>query len=219
LRSFKNSLNKTACADWLGYLNFFCACTEAVSYHCGFLKLFTVPNSFPATIPVTKPSVQSAPHRVRAMIGMGANLGDAQTTLNLAIVSISAIESITLIAQSRFYASAPVDADGDDYVNAVIEIETTLEAIDLLHVLQKIETEFGRQRSYRNAPRTIDLDLLLYAQDQIALSELTVPHPRIAERAFVLLPLLQIDPEIVIPGLGLAAQFVDAVQDQRIHPI
>lgn len=121
--------------------------------------------------------------------------------------------------QSSLYRSAPFEAAGDDYVNAVVEIQTELGALPLLHYLQELELAFGRERPYRNAPRTLDLDLLLYGDEQISTASLTVPHPRMTERAFVLLPLLQIDPLVEIPGLGSAQEFASAVAKQVIQKI
>ena len=104
-----------------------------------------------------------------------------------------------LANRSSLYRSAPVDAGGPDYINAVIEVRTSLTAPDLLAQLQRIEQGAGRTRPYRNAPRTLDLDLLLYGSGSIASERLTVPHPRMGERAFVLLPLAEIAPQAVPP--------------------
>jgi 2-amino-4-hydroxy-6-hydroxymethyldihydropteridine diphosphokinase len=101
--------------------------------------------------------------------------------------------------QSSLYRSAPVEAGGPDYVNAVIEIRTALTAPGLLAQLQRIEQGAGRTRPYRNAPRTLDLDLLLFGSGSISSAQLTVPHPRMRERAFVLLPLAEIAPHAVPP--------------------
>ena len=156
---------------------------------------------------------------VSAFIGIGANLGDAAAQVRQAIAALAALPDTRLSAQSSLYGSAPMEADGDDYVNAVVRLDTTLPAPVLLAHLQAIEAAAGRERSYRNAPRTLDLDLLLYGAEQIELDHLTVPHPRMRARAFVLLPLLQIDPGVVIPGLGPAQQFAPLVADQRIHQL
>ncbi len=104
-------------------------------------------------------------------------------------------------------------------MNAVVELNTELTAIELLGHLQEIELSFGRERSYRNAPRTLDLDILLFGEQQIALDHLTVPHPRMSERAFVLLPLLQIAPHVLIPGKGEAQQFLQRVSGQSISAL
>lgn len=155
----------------------------------------------------------------RSYIGIGANLGNARTTVTQAIAALHALPDTRLTAQSALFRTAPVDADGDDYINAVAQLDTALDAHTLLHRLQALEAQFGRQRSYINAPRTLDLDLLLYGNDCIATPELTVPHPRMTMRAFVLTPLLQIDPLLEIPGHGQAHQFLPAVADQAITRI
>ncbi|MEH6434940.1 2-amino-4-hydroxy-6-hydroxymethyldihydropteridine diphosphokinase [Massilia sp. DD77] len=154
-----------------------------------------------------------------AYIGIGANLGDAQGNVLDAIARLGALPGATLIASSSLYRTAPIDSGGGDYVNAVASIETSLGAQALLEALQAIELAHGRERPYRNAPRTLDLDLLLYGDGTIATGTLTVPHPRMHERAFVLAPLLEIAPDAVIPGLGPAAGFVPRVADQFIARI
>ncbi|MDO4681561.1 MAG: 2-amino-4-hydroxy-6-hydroxymethyldihydropteridine diphosphokinase [Lautropia sp.] len=141
-----------------------------------------------------------------AWVGLGANLpshaGDPAETLSQAVATISALPGATLLAASSRYRSSPVDSDGPQYCNQVIRIRTTLGADALLRALQDIEQAFGRQRPYRNAPRTLDLDLLLYADEQRDGDVLTLPHPRMHERLFVLMPLAEIDPDIEIPGHG-----------------
>lgn len=156
---------------------------------------------------------------VQAYIGVGANLGDARRQVQDAIAQLHSLPETQFSTQSSLFRSAPIDADGDDYVNAVVQLETRLPAEDLLLALQAIEHDFGRQRSYVNAPRTLDLDLLLYGDQTIASTTLQVPHPRMTQRAFVLIPLLQIDPLIQIPGHGPAHQFAPAVTDQIIARI
>lgn len=156
---------------------------------------------------------------VTCYIGVGANLGDAQANVQAAIDSLATIAHTRLTGQSSLFRTAPIDAGGDDYVNAVARIETTLPAETLLAGLQDIEARLGRERTYRNAPRTIDLDLLLYGQEIISRAELTVPHPRMTERAFALIPLLQLDPLINVPGRGPAHSFVPGVAGQSITRI
>ena len=124
-----------------------------------------------------------------------------------------------MIAQSSQFRTAPVDASGDDYVNAVVQLATTLNAATLLGHLQRIEQVFGRERPFPNAPRTLDLDLLLFGQHQMDTATLIVPHPRLTERAFTLIPLLQLDPFLTIPGRGPALQFVAGVAGQVISKI
>jgi 2-amino-4-hydroxy-6-hydroxymethyldihydropteridine diphosphokinase len=154
-----------------------------------------------------------------AYIGLGANLGDAKATILHAIQKIAALANTQLSASSSLFVSAPIDADGSDYVNAVIQVKTTLSAHALLKCLQELELAFGRERPYHHAPRTLDLDLLLFGDEKICTEELTVPHPRMTERAFVLLPLLQLDPFIHIPGKGDAHQFAPAIAAQAIRKL
>jgi 2-amino-4-hydroxy-6-hydroxymethyldihydropteridine diphosphokinase len=153
---------------------------------------------------------------VTAFIGLGANLGDARATVQAALQRLAALPGTRLSARSSLFKSAPVDAGGEDYVNAVARIETTLAPTELLAQLMDIEQAYGRERPGVNAPRTLDLDLLLYGRERVATAELTVPHPRMTQRAFVLIPLLQIDPLIEIPGMGPAHNFVPDVAAQRI---
>ena len=141
-----------------------------------------------------------------AFIGLGANLGDAKAALLKALDDIKALPQARLLKASSLYRTAPVDAQGPDFINAVAQIETSLAPHELLKALQGLENAAGRERSYRNAPRTLDLDVLLCVDEQglvLQLDEecdglaLTLPHPRLRERAFVLLPLLEIAPELV----------------------
>jgi len=152
-----------------------------------------------------------------AFIGIGANLGDARQALKDAIVCLAQQVGITVLAKSSFYRTAPVDATGDDYFNAVVKVETSFTAPQLLRICHHIEDQFGRERPFHNAPRTLDLDLLLFGADRIDSEAMTVPHPRITERAFVLVPLVELDGELVIPGRGRAADFLPGVRDQRIE--
>ena len=156
---------------------------------------------------------------VLCYVGLGANLGDAKTNVQRAIVALGSLPTTRLRAQSSLFRTAPIAAIGNDYVNAVAAIDTKLSAAALLEHLQLLETDFGRTRSFTNAPRLLDLDLLLYGQQTIANTALTVPHPRLTERAFTLIPLLQLDPLITIPGAGPAHQFVPAVANQIIQKI
>ena len=152
-------------------------------------------------------------------IGIGANLGDAQDTVRQAIELLGQLPQTRLAAQSGLFSTAPVDAGGNDYVNAVVKLDTRLPPLELLHALQALEQDFGRERPYRNAPRTLDLDILLYGDHVISSEELIVPHPRMTQRAFVLIPLLQIDPFITIPKQGPAHTFVPGVAGQSIRKI
>jgi 2-amino-4-hydroxy-6-hydroxymethyldihydropteridine diphosphokinase len=141
---------------------------------------------------------------VTAYVGIGANLGDASATVALSIARLAQLENSELIGHSTPIETAPWQATGPNYINAVAEIKTTLSAHTFLRSLQAIENEFGRQRSYQNAPRTLDLDLLLYGSAIIQSLELTVPHPRMHLRNFVLMLLIEIAPDIRIPGRGSA---------------
>jgi 2-amino-4-hydroxy-6-hydroxymethyldihydropteridine diphosphokinase len=152
-----------------------------------------------------------------AYIGIGANLGDARANVLDAIARLASIGKV--VASSSLYRTAPIDSSGDDYINAVACVETTYEATDVLAQLRHIELAHGRERPYRNAPRTLDLDLLLYGDQQIALPHLSVPHPRMQQRAFVLAPLLEIAPDVAIPGLGPARDFLTSVAGQGIARI
>lgn len=160
---------------------------------------------------------------IEAFVGVGANLGDAQAAVRDALKRLGQLPHSKLLAASHLYRSAPVDSSGPDYMNAVARLETTLPAQALLLALQAIEQLHGRERPYRNAPRTLDLDLLLYGAEQIDTALLQVPHPRLCQRAFVLLPLLELAPDIVIPGVltggGRARQFVASVAGQSISKI
>jgi 2-amino-4-hydroxy-6-hydroxymethyldihydropteridine diphosphokinase len=154
-----------------------------------------------------------------AYIGLGANLGDAQNTVRLAIAALGTLPDTRSGFCSSLYLTAPIDADGADYVNAVAEITTMLSPADLLLALQHIERQSGRVRTYQNAPRTLDCDLLLYDQKIIHSATLQVPHPRMHLRAFVLVPLLEIAPEIVLPGIGPASSMLAAVSHQSIQKV
>ena len=150
---------------------------------------------------------------VAAYIGLGANLGDARATLEQALRDLDAAAGCRVLRRSSFYRTAPIDSHGPDYLNAVAEVETTLRAPDLLAALQAIEAAHGRERPYHNAPRTLDLDLLRFGSAHIESPALTVPHPRLHERAFVLLPLAELAPELVAP------EWLHAVAGQRIERI
>jgi len=150
-------------------------------------------------------------------VGLGANLGDAVATLQQALAELAALPGTRLQTVSSFYRTAPVDSSGPDYVNAVAELATTLEPEDLLRALQSIESAHGRLRPYRHAPRTLDLDVLLFGQRHIHTDTLTVPHPRLHERAFVLQPLAEIAPMLAVPGMAMAADLAAAITGQPIE--
>ncbi len=132
-----------------------------------------------------------------AYIALGANLGDACATVRWAAAQLAGLDTTVLLQCSSLYRTAPVDAAGPDFINAVAAIETSLTAPALLQQLQRLEQEAGRERPYRNAPRTLDLDVLLYGDASIDSPALVVPHPRMHERAFVLVPLAEIAPDKV----------------------
>lgn len=144
-------------------------------------------------------------------IGLGANLGDRGQALEQALQRLHASEGVQVQAVSSLYSSAPVDATGPDYLNAVARIDTSLEPQAFLELLQALELAAGRERPYRNAPRTLDLDVLLWGQSQLNTPTLTVPHPRMYERAFVLRPLQELAPECV------SAAHLAAVAHQRLQ--
>lgn len=156
---------------------------------------------------------------VLAYIGLGANLGDPRAALDAAVVALAALPDTTLRTMSSIYRSAPVDSGGPDYLNSVVLLATRLAPHALLAELQRIEQIQGRERPYRNAPRTLDIDLLLYGEQRIATPTLTVPHPRLHERAFVLLPLAQIAPQLTLPGRGRVADLLASVAGQRIDKL
>jgi 2-amino-4-hydroxy-6-hydroxymethyldihydropteridine diphosphokinase len=132
-------------------------------------------------------------------IALGSNLGDRATTLERAIAAMNSA-GIHMTRQSPFYVTEPVDAPGQAwFLNAVVEAETSLLPLQLLHALLKIERELGRRRITLHGPRTIDLDLLFYGSAVIRSHELEVPHPRLIERRFVLVPLAHIAPEFRHP--------------------
>jgi 2-amino-4-hydroxy-6-hydroxymethyldihydropteridine diphosphokinase len=140
---------------------------------------------------------QRAQTAVDAVIALGSNLGESIATVEQAIEALSTIPGIDRVAQSPLYRSAPYQAEGSDYINAVIKVRTHYNPHDLLRLMQAVELAYGRRRSTLNAPRTLDLDLIFYGSARIESQSLTVPHPRWSERAFVLLPLSTIAPERV----------------------
>lgn len=151
---------------------------------------------------------------LQAYVALGANLGQAAAAVRGALDALDRTPGLRLVRASSLYRSAPHEAQGPDFVNAVAEIATTLSAPDLLDALQAIETAAGRERPYRHAPRTLDLDLLFYGEGRIDSPTLTVPHPRWHERAFVLLPLTEIAPHRV-PAEALAAVAGQAIERLR----
>jgi 2-amino-4-hydroxy-6-hydroxymethyldihydropteridine diphosphokinase len=153
-----------------------------------------------------------------AYLALGANLGDAHATLEAACAAIAALPETRWQRRSSWYRSRPVESTGPDYVNGVAEVQTALAPLALLDALQAIELQHGRERPYRNAPRTLDLDLLLYGDLHLDSERLVIPHPRLAERAFVLLPLLELRPSLTWPGVpDLPAHAAELAQHQGIE--
>ena len=151
-------------------------------------------------------------HAVRAWLGLGANLGDRGAAMRQALQQLQGTPGVAVEQVSSLYASTPVDSHGPDYLNAVAQLVTSLSAHRLLLALQRLEQHAGRERPYRNAPRTLDLDLLLYGAPgvQIAMPDLIVPHPRMWQRAFVLAPLQELQPDWV-PAAQLAPLLAQGV--------
>lgn len=152
--------------------------------------------------------------QVLAFIALGANLGDAKGNVVAAIQAVSKLPDTQVLRVSSLYRTAPVEAIGPDFVNAVMGILTTLDAYELLSQLKRLENTAGRQRLFRNAPRTLDLDILLYGGACIDSVDLQVPHPRMFERAFVLLPLAEIAPEKVTADqlAAVAGQVIERLE-------
>ena len=148
---------------------------------------------------------------VIAYVALGANLGDAQAAVSSALQALNLLPSTRVTRASSLYRTAPWEAHGPDFINAVAEVETGLSAPALLAELQALELAAGRERPYVNAPRTLDLDVLLYGEGSIHSPNLTVPHPRMWDRAFVLVPLAEVAPTKV------PAQALQAVAGQAIE--
>jgi 2-amino-4-hydroxy-6-hydroxymethyldihydropteridine diphosphokinase len=156
--------------------------------------------------------------RLRSFIGIGANLDDPVARVRAAIDALATLPDSQLAAASSLYASAPIGyADQPDFVNAAVALDTALGPRALLRELQAIESRFGRTRTFPNAPRTVDLDILLYGERVIDEPGLEIPHPRLHERAFALAPVVELDPDCVIPGRGRAAAWLARCADQRVR--
>ncbi len=154
----------------------------------------------------------------RAYIALGANLGNPVTTVGDAIDALVSLRGSVFLAVSSLFRTAPVGLKRQpDFINAVVIVKTRLTPAELLDELFAIEARFGRQRGVRNAPRTLDLDLLLHGDSRQNDPALTLPHPRMHERAFVLAPLVEIAPDVAIPGHGRADALLARCADQRIH--
>ncbi|WP_454676187.1 2-amino-4-hydroxy-6-hydroxymethyldihydropteridine diphosphokinase [Achromobacter marplatensis] len=159
-----------------------------------------------------------SPPLVRAYIGLGANLGDSAATLRRVLAELQATDGVSAVTASPFYRSAPVEATGPDFVNAVAALDTRLPPLALLDALQALENRHGRLRPYKNAPRTLDLDLLAYGETELDHERLILPHPRMHLRAFVLMPLRDLAPEIAVQGKPIS-EWIDAIHDQPIERI
>ena len=147
---------------------------------------------------------------MRAWLSLGSNMQQPAAQLRQAIGHLSSAEGIELLKESSFYRTPPWgDEAQDDFINAVVQIETSLDAMALLRLLQSIENRMGRQRDSRRwGPRLIDIDLLLFGDQQCQSEELELPHPRMHERAFVLMPLCELDSGLKIPGRGTASELL-----------
>jgi 2-amino-4-hydroxy-6-hydroxymethyldihydropteridine diphosphokinase len=153
-----------------------------------------------------------------AFIGLGSNLAKPAAQVLQAMQAIGELPGTRVLARSSLYRSAPVGyLDQPDFINAVVRIETELAPLVLLQALLALEHENGRTREFQNAPRTLDLDVLLYDDLQHHQHGLTVPHPQMHRRAFVLQPLLEIAPDCVIPGVGAAAEALQQCNDQQLE--
>jgi 2-amino-4-hydroxy-6-hydroxymethyldihydropteridine diphosphokinase len=152
-----------------------------------------------------------------AYVALGANLADPAAQIRAALAALGGLPESCLLRASSLYRTAPVGIHGQpDFINAVAVVETRLTPHDLLAALFGIEARFGRRRDFHHAPRTLDLDLLLYDAQVIDTPQLTLPHPRMHLRAFVLAPLLEIAPDCLLPGRGSAAAWLPAT---RLQPI
>jgi len=156
-----------------------------------------------------------------AFVGLGGNIGDRRAALENALAALAGADRITVDACSRLFESAPIGMERQaDFMNAVCRVQTALSPLQLLAELQRMETAAGRVRGgARFGPRVLDLDLLLYGRVRCAGETLTLPHPRMAGRRFVLAPLVEIAPEVCIPGHGRAADLLAAVAGQKCRPL
>ena len=166
-----------------------------------------------------QPDLEADRPAATAFVGVGANLGDARRSVVEALAALGRLPGCTLRRASALYRSAPVDAVGPDFINAVAELHTTLSPLALLLALQAVEQAFGRERPYLNAPRTLDLDLLLHGAAVRHAPVLTLPHPRLHLRAFVLRPLLDLAPGLAAPGLGPLADWLPGTARQTLEKL
>ncbi|MGH8507522.1 MAG: 2-amino-4-hydroxy-6-hydroxymethyldihydropteridine diphosphokinase [Gammaproteobacteria bacterium] len=159
-----------------------------------------------------------AANPVIAYIGLGSNLADPGAQVTQGLLAVARLPETRIVAQSSLYRSAPMGPPNQpDYINAVAAIETAQTAYDLLASLQEVEARHGRARGVRWGPRTLDIDILLYGTERIAAAALTVPHPGLRERAFVLYPLYEIAPDLEVPGLGPLAGLLSHCEGKGIE--
>ena len=155
-----------------------------------------------------------------AYVALGANLGDPAATIRAAFGALANLPESRVVHSSSLYRTAPVgNTEQPEFINAVAALETTLAPESLLDALFDIEARFGRIRAEKNGPRTLDLDLLLYNNQQLNLPRLTLPHPRLHLRAFVLYPLAELAPDLQLPGRGSIAAWLPAVANQGISRV
>jgi len=158
---------------------------------------------------------------VVAYVGLGSNMGDKSANISKALVLLDAAPGVRVVRAAPRYRTAPVGCTGQDwFINTVAEVETDLPPLDLLRLLLALENSLGRVRSGRWGPRTIDLDLLVYGKERINLPELVIPHPCMHERAFVMVPLADLAPELELPGWGKTAELaLSLARTQLIEPV
>ncbi|MFX4263536.1 2-amino-4-hydroxy-6-hydroxymethyldihydropteridine diphosphokinase [Pelotomaculum propionicicum] len=156
-----------------------------------------------------------------AYIGLGSNLGDKEANIKKALELLGEVPAVKVIKVASLYKTAPLYVTKQDwFLNTVAEIETSLNAHELLSLLKETEKKLERTPTVRWGPRTIDLDLLLYGSDKIKSADLCVPHPRMTERAFVMVPLAEIAPQLCVPGRGRAGELARLLStDQRVEKI
>jgi len=156
----------------------------------------------------------------RAFIALGSNLQDPVAQVTRACAKLAELPGTRLVRQSSLYRTTPVGYDDQpDFINAVAEIATVLEPPMLLQALQALESGFGRERSFANAPRVLDLDLLFYDDRVMRTPDLILPHPRMHERGFVLFPLAEIAPDLEIPGRGRVDRLLQHCLNQGVEKL
>ena len=155
---------------------------------------------------------------VMVCVAFGANLGDAVATVTQALRDVASLPQTQLLKASSLYRSAPYEAQGPDFINAIALVHTQLSPLAFLHALQAHELQSGRERPYKNAPRTLDLDIIFHGDLALTTPELTLPHPRWCERAFVLLPLAEVWPERVSSAQldGVKGQAIERIHAQSL---